>query len=328
MRRLRMLVTCVITLVIPLLMFTSPLQAFASAASQSHPSVADCPSPPAGFDPLHASDAELRYYGLPLRPTGGSAAISHWENVVSHAKIRGCDRGQSSFHEHPTPRHTQGQLGWYWEDGYNWAGWEVNSSTFKYALADWTIPCVDGASPTNSDTSAWVGLGGDPGNLFQAGTYWNRQNRAWEAFYEYVPGASQAIHLAWLPCGHLMTAQIDYGLTYGGKSYYYVADYTSGGYWSGSISFTPASNSAEWIAEASYCSSSAWYKEAKFYTYGWTYAQAGSTFTAHPISYWASEARFYSTDPNGSNLRAEPGPLGGDGMSFSMYWYGYGTTSC
>ena len=44
------------------------------------------PAPPAGFDPVSASDAELRTYGLPSRPPVVSAAYATWVNRMRNVK--------------------------------------------------------------------------------------------------------------------------------------------------------------------------------------------------------------------------------------------------
>lgn len=49
----------------------------------------NCPSPPQGFDALHASPTQIAYYGLPPRPTD-PVARSSWATVVAHAKHRVC----------------------------------------------------------------------------------------------------------------------------------------------------------------------------------------------------------------------------------------------
>jgi hypothetical protein len=46
------------------------------------------PSPPAGFDPVGAADADLATYGFPKRPPQGAASYTTWVNRIRNAKYR------------------------------------------------------------------------------------------------------------------------------------------------------------------------------------------------------------------------------------------------
>lgn len=63
---------------------TSQPQSLLSGANDGN-----CPSPPQGFDALHASPTQIAYYGLPPRPTD-PLARANWATVVAHAKHRVC----------------------------------------------------------------------------------------------------------------------------------------------------------------------------------------------------------------------------------------------
>jgi hypothetical protein len=294
-----------------------------------------CVSPPAGFDPLSASDAQLLYYGLPRRPTTTGPNFDQWVMVVTHAKKRGCEAHvDTAIPAHP---HVKNPLGWAWQNGYNWSGWEVASNIFYTASGQWTVPCIDTSkSPTGSDISNWVGLGGDNGgNLWQAGTYWPNDKRTWYAFYEYVTptgGIKPQLlsNAGTIACGHHMFAEIDYGQTYSGQSYLLVEDLTNGGYWPGHVSFQPDTSTAEWMEDTSYCTSNNWRQHADFGQVNWTYAKAGQAYsTEQPISFWPTENRSYSTaSPSDGTLTAEPGMYGSDGESFTDYWYANGKNYC
>lgn len=69
-------------------------RAHAGAAARSGTS-ADCgiegasyPQPPAGFDPLKATGAQLKEFGFPRRPTGSPASgpVRAWRYAMSHAR--------------------------------------------------------------------------------------------------------------------------------------------------------------------------------------------------------------------------------------------------
>lgn len=54
-----------------------------------------CLSPPATWDPLHASATQIASYGLPPRPPASDPTqVAQWMGVVSHAKHRVCGPGQ------------------------------------------------------------------------------------------------------------------------------------------------------------------------------------------------------------------------------------------
>ena len=129
-----------------------------------------------------------------------------------------------------------------------------------------------------------------------------------------------------------MFAEIDYGQTYSGQSYFLVEDVTNGGYWPGHVSFHPDTGTAEWIEEASICHSISgiWRQHADFGQASWTYAKAGQAYsTEEPISFWPTEKRYFSTaSPSDGTLTAEPGYLGSDGQSFTDYWYANGANYC
>jgi len=46
------------------------------------------PTPPQGFDPVTASDADLNCFGFPSRPAAGSQGLATWTWFMQHAKVR------------------------------------------------------------------------------------------------------------------------------------------------------------------------------------------------------------------------------------------------
>jgi hypothetical protein len=66
-----------------------------------------CLSPPATWDPRHASATQIASYGLPPRPPDSDpTAVSKWVQIVSHAKHRACGPGQVG---NPVPATPSGQ---------------------------------------------------------------------------------------------------------------------------------------------------------------------------------------------------------------------------
>lgn len=108
----------------------------ALAASQHNTGVrtantSDCMSPPAGFDPLTASDAQLQVYGLPLRPDASSSLYTQWVVAVTHATKRGCE--DHIFPSIEVVPHKHGRTEALSTNGGNWSGWEDNNSTYYAA---------------------------------------------------------------------------------------------------------------------------------------------------------------------------------------------------
>ncbi|MGC1254101.1 MAG: hypothetical protein WA867_01000 [Candidatus Acidiferrales bacterium] len=74
------------------------------AADQTNaPGVASYPQPPAGFDPLTASDKELTRYGFPPRPDPEKApeAYAHWQKLVSVPRIANPTLQQTTIYNGP-----------------------------------------------------------------------------------------------------------------------------------------------------------------------------------------------------------------------------------
>ena len=74
------------------------------AADQTNaPGVVSYPQPPAGFDPLTASDKELTRYGFPPRPDPEKApeAYAHWQKLVSVPRIANPTLQQTTIYNGP-----------------------------------------------------------------------------------------------------------------------------------------------------------------------------------------------------------------------------------
>lgn len=310
----------------------------AMAASSQHTRVTStpaalCVSPSASFNPLLASDAQLLTYGLPTRPNASSAYFTQWVMAVTHAKKRGCENHMiPSAHMLPPKHGGTGQLNF---QGYNWSGWQVNDTSYHVASGQWTIPCINTVkSPSNSDVGDWVGLGGQNGaNLLQAGTYWDHTYRTWKAFYEEVGSGAHTAgvdEFASETCGHSMYADVDYGLTFSGQSYYLVEDLTSGGYWANYNNFVPTAATAEWIEEATVCDANQdWRLLADFGDVYWTNGVAGASYSGeHGISWWSREQLYSSSKPNPNDQTALAGPLYSSGEGFTDVFRNSGASAC
>lgn len=121
--------------------------------------------PPAGFDPVHASDGELRAYNLPPRPTD-PAAEAAWERDVQNRHLPtptpfviGIPRDILELGGSGT---TCSTLNWCW------GGYVATGATFNQAYMDYSEPTEASTACTGDAVATWTGVGEDP--LGQAGT--------------------------------------------------------------------------------------------------------------------------------------------------------------
>lgn len=162
--------------------------AFTLVAASALPAGAAALSPPAGFDPVTASAAQLAGYGLPARPSD-PAALARWTMLVRHAKTR----VPVSFSD----RHASATGG----TSGNWAGNYDTGRTYNSVGAEWNVPSIPTTSPRYSST--WVGLGlgtslADP--LVQAGNDQTATSgsRSYGLWYEiYTPSTNQEKYTGW-----------------------------------------------------------------------------------------------------------------------------------
>jgi hypothetical protein len=141
-----------------------------------------CASPPASFNPLTASAAEIAYYGLPKKPTDQSS-ISAWAKSLDHAKTRVCDpvKHSSSYLSTPPPQVANPSLT-FQKNVNNYTGYAAASGDYKAAQEYYNLHCTH--SPGLE--TEWIGLDGITGDgyLWQAG--WDTHEDSF--FYEEVGG--------------------------------------------------------------------------------------------------------------------------------------------
>ena len=128
-------------------------------------SVLTVPTPPAGFDPLTASDAELALYDFPARPTDATdladwtRAMAAYTSDLPPANSMTFDGVASNFHD---------------QSSYNWSGFDqgtqgLQNTNYIGVKGEITVPSFSGTScqdsyPGQNGLGAWVGLGGTPSN--------------------------------------------------------------------------------------------------------------------------------------------------------------------
>jgi hypothetical protein len=154
------------------------------------------PVPPAGFNPLNASAAELAQYGLPLQPANPKAR-AQWTQLViafSHAKaphlsVRSALPNELIRSVKPLKPGLAPET-----DSDNWTGYVSaqpgQPTYYTNVQATWTQPSISSTTCSNASHLTWVGIGGYNTNstqLLQDGT--DQNNQPW---FEYL-GASGGV---------------------------------------------------------------------------------------------------------------------------------------
>ncbi len=336
----------------------------------------ECPSPPPGFDALHASPATLRSYGLPARPAAGasSADLAAWLDDIHHSLHRICGRGtpapatttmatsaaplgevakptgaaRSDSVGHPSlsGASAAGMAGTVaasplvsvdYRSSQVWAGYEVTNGGYNWVQGQWVTPCYTQPAGAGSRAQQWVGIGGNSGRLWQAGTETDTAHRD-VLWYEAFPiEPDQFINTGPVfTCGDTIWVVLDTGSASScgssSKSYAKWTDIPQGWYWSVCQTFTPGATSAEWIDERPVCSASPLkpYAFTNIRSTRWSAAQVKSTYNgsaAHPISYYSGTILNFTMEEGGLVL-APASALGSDGMSFTDTWDAAGANHC
>jgi hypothetical protein len=223
--------------------------------------------PPAGFDPLTASDVELEQWGFPPRPgTSNAAAFARWKRMAGLARVT----PQLTFtNVYSSPARNVG-LGSVIQNITNttsdvWSGAVLSGADHTFSVNEtlveggWNIPSAAQAVGTCNTTEdyawQWVGFDGWGSNdVLQAGTEAdsNCSSKLYSAWYEWYPNAETRVSSPAVGPGDEVEVQVWYTTTspYG---HAYWADYRTGA--SASVAFNPPSgttyegNSAEWIVE-------------------------------------------------------------------------------
>jgi hypothetical protein len=231
--------------------------------------------PPAGFDPVTASDAQLDAYGFPPRPDASKApaAYAQWQTVVTRPATRivpqlvatNVVNGPEKLATHGVPSATGAITG---STSGNWSGYVIseNSDPFKakktYIFATFTVPVAQQAfgecSAAAVHSSEWVGIDGSgSSDVLQAGikagaTCKNKKTTAsYAAWYEWFPEDEIDIKNFDIYPGDIVYVYVWNTSTTEG--HYYIEDATTDKV--SSLAFkapkntTLKGNSAEWIVE-------------------------------------------------------------------------------
>ncbi|HEY4867106.1 MAG TPA: G1 family glutamic endopeptidase [Candidatus Dormibacteraeota bacterium] len=195
----------------------------------------------------------------------------------------------------------------------NWSGYVASGATFTAVSGTWTVPTVS-ATGTGVDAT-WAGIGGaTTTDLIQAGTQATVDNGVvqYSAWIETLPQASQTVPLT-VNSGDTLTVSI----TEQSSNVWNISivDATSGGKYSGTVTYASSGSSAEWIEEAPSSGRGVVLLD-RFGTVQFTNASAVAnqqTVTA------AAAGAKPITMINGSGVQlAAPSALGTGGASFSV----------
>jgi hypothetical protein len=214
------------------------------------------PAPPAGFDPLTASAAELKRYGLPLPPaaTKHPKAFQRWQQIVRHA------HRAVTPHFTPKPGLKHNATSGNWSGGAVTTpacgrfgcGW-VSQAPIAGVEGEWTVPDVSGSSEIGQ-VSEWVGLDGDGNNqVQQIGTDATNVDpgiAVYDAWVELYPDDSQGLSGLTIGSGDDMFGQVQFDEA-SNTLYFFLMDITQNAYVSFATAATYLSpgHSAEWIVE-------------------------------------------------------------------------------
>lgn len=116
---------------------------------------------PSTFNPITATNDELKKYGFPSKPTD-KKKLNQWEKALSHAKKYVSLKAKQSNITHGTYNST------------NWSGYVNQSSTnnnikFFQTSTEFVLPQYSGSK--NDDPAFWTGIGGfnNSSDIVQAG---------------------------------------------------------------------------------------------------------------------------------------------------------------
>jgi len=224
--------------------------------------------PPAGFNPLSASDSVLRDWGFPPRPSSvDPVAYARWQKMVGSKWVTARLRFTGIYNGPARNLRVQSSVGNTTDTtSQNWSGWVISPTTDLFSTnstsitGSWAAPAVLpwplGATCSSATyaTSQWVGFDGfTSSDVLQAGTQTNCGNSAY-FWYEWYPNAETEVDIGLLP-GHFVGVSVYYddAALSSSPGYAVLCNDTTDA--CSSVGFSPpagttyAGNSAEWIVE-------------------------------------------------------------------------------
>ena len=241
-------------------------------------------APPAGFDPIAASDQDLAYHGFPPRPNqvDQPKAYATWVKAMNHSKTRvvpALDQttvfhGPAKVQKNTNPTAVESNAALMQQPSNtmyssNWSGYvdfsgasSYGSASYYYVVNDMIVPVAEqafGACTGGWDWgSEWNGIDGwGSGDVLQAGVefdaYCSGSTRSsyYSAWYEWYPYGE--VRISSLPVAPGDEVFVEVWHTTSTQGYAYLVNYTTNQ--SVEVGFTAypgyplVGNSAEWVVE-------------------------------------------------------------------------------
>lgn len=275
-----------------ILVLAAPLAGFAQNTRQLQPNehalnlpgATTIEAPPAGFDPIAASDEELAYHGFPPRPNQSAQpkAYATWFKAMKASKVRATPNLEQTaiFHgplkpakvANPTAVESNPLLSMQSSNtanSYNWSGYvdfggatSYGSSSFYYLVNDYVVPVAEQAFGACTGAwdygSAWNGIDGwGSPDVLQAGVefdaYCSGSTRAsyYSAWYEWYPYGE--VRISGFPIAPGDDLFVEVWHTSSTQGYAYLVNYNNSQ--AVEVGFTAypgyplVGNSAEWVVE-------------------------------------------------------------------------------
>ena len=232
------------------------------------------PPPPANFNPLLASDAEIEQYGFPPRPDAQSEPdqYRHWQRLVSVPRVANPKLQQTTIYNGPAQALSAGATlhnGAVSKTSTNWSGYAVSGKNGTFAknnsaiYAEWIVPIAQQpfgiCSGIWNYSSQWIGFDGyNSGDVLQAGTEADAicSGGITESYYsswiEWYPYSETRVGAPVAEAGDLMGSEVWF-TTASPYGHAYLANYTLNQ--ADTYTFNPppgttyVGESAEWIEE-------------------------------------------------------------------------------
>ena len=279
-------------------------------------------NPPSKFNPLEASNKELKDYGFPEKPSNKEELLA-WKEAMSHATNFVIPEFMETNINHESAQISNASY------TSNWSGQMAvppSGQSFTKVTANFIVPSVS-ISDRESYSSTWIGLGGFYTNkLIQAGTAQHKLSSGATQYYtwwEILPDPEQRItNIAVYP-GDKFYVHISWDSSRSSATFF-IENVTRSQYSSFSTSFTTSSDydgsSAEWIVERPSVGGRI-SPLARFGTVDFTSSYAGTPSSSLSLGDWGHAKIIMSQ--NGTIL-ADPASLLSN-LSFRATWKNYGS---